>query len=71
MSDNEFFSVEFDIPLGEMVNIGTTVLNMDTSELLRFTYPDEYDIGNYKGMSIVQPEDYEEEMDKLVNFLES
>ncbi|MBT3319254.1 MAG: LCP family protein [Clostridia bacterium] len=63
--------VRTDIPLGEMVNIGTAVLKMDVSELQRFTYPDKYDIGNYKGMSIVQPANYEEEMDKLVNFLES
>jgi len=63
--------VRTDIPLGEMVNIGTAVLGMDTSELMRFTYPDKYDIGNYKGMSIVQPANFDEEMEKLINFLEN
>lgn len=62
--------VRTDIPLGEMANIATAVLGMDVSNFMRFTYPDKYDIGGYKGMSIVQPSSFDEEMEKLINFLE-
>ncbi len=63
--------VRTDIPLGQMVSIGKTVMGMDISELARFTYPAKFENGNYKGMSIVQPKDFDEEMNKLVDFLEN
>lgn len=63
--------VRTDIPLATMVSIGTSVLDMGTSGLQKFTYPDKYAIGGYKGMSIVQPADFDEEMAKLKDFFEN
>ena len=62
--------VRTDIPLTKMIDIGTEILGMQSTELQKFTYPDDFDIGSYKGMSIVQPADFEEEMLKLKDFLE-
>lgn len=63
--------VRTDIPLTTMVNIGASVLDMGSSGLQKFTYPDKYKVGGYKGMSIVQPADFDEEMIKLKNFFEN
>lgn len=63
--------VRTDIPINKMLDIGLAVLGMKDSGLQRFSYPDEYDNGGYKGMSIVQPADYDTEMAKLVDFLEN
>ncbi len=62
--------VRTDIPLTKMIDIGTDILGMQSTELQKFTYPNKFDIGGYKGMSIVQPADFEEEMLKLKDFLE-
>lgn len=63
--------VRTDIPLTTMVSIGTSVLDMGSSGLQKFTYPDKYEVGGYKGMSIVQPADFDEEMSKLKDFFEN
>ncbi len=62
--------VRTDIPLTKMIGIGTDILDMQSTELQKFTYPDDFDIGGYKGMSIVQPADFEKEILKLKDFLE-
>ena len=62
--------VRTDIPLTKMIDIGTDILGMQSADLQKFTYPNKYDIGRYKEMSIVQPADFEEEMMKLKDFLE-
>lgn len=63
--------VRTDIPITSMVSIGTSLLDMGTSGLQKFTYPDKYKVGGYKGMSIVQPADFDEEMSKLKGFFEN
>ena len=61
--------VRTDIPIDQMLSTATTVSNMEIDEIDKFRYPDEYDLGRYKGMSIVQPSDFETEIKKLQDFL--
>lgn len=63
--------VRTDIPLSKMLNIGTCLLNARSSNLKTHTYPEDYKLGLYKEMSIVQPKDYDEEIQKLRDFLEN
>jgi LCP family protein required for cell wall assembly len=63
--------VRTDIPLTQMVSLGTTLIETKSSGLQKFTYPAKFKIGSYKGMSIVLPSDFDEEIKKLRDFLEN
>lgn len=56
-------------PAGKMLDIATTILDLDTNEIKTFRYPDEFEYGTYKKMDIVQPEDFSSEIKKLHDFL--
>ena len=62
--------VRTDLPLDKMLSMATTVNGMNISDIEKYRYPDEYTLGRYKGMSIVQPKDFETEIQKLQDFLQ-
>ncbi len=57
-------------PATKMLDIASTILELNTSEIEKFRYPDEYEYGSYKSKDIVQPKDFETEIKKLHEFLE-
>lgn len=61
--------VRTDLDLNAMVELATSVKAMSRDDLQTFRYPDDYKNGNYKGMSIVQPSDFDTEFAKLTDFL--
>ena len=62
--------VRTDIPLGTMIDLAKSVHGIQSSDLQTFRYPEEYQNGYYKGAgSIVQPEDFDTEYNKLYEFL--
>lgn len=61
--------IRTDIPLNKMLDIATVVKGMQVGEMGKFSYPEEYEVGRYKGMSIVQPKDSTIELEKLHNFI--
>ena len=63
--------VRTDIPLTKMISIGASIIDMDSSALKKFTYPQDYKSRNYKDMAIVLPVNLEEEILKLKDFLEN
>ncbi len=63
--------VRTDIPLDKMLDIANTVKGMEGTELGRFMYPDNFENGGYKGMSIVQPKDFDKAIKNLHDFLEN
>ena len=56
-------------PADKMLDIATTVIGLDVKEIKTYRYPDEYEFGSYKSMDIVQPKDFETEINKLHDFL--
>lgn len=63
--------VRTDMPLDKMIDIAGAIKGMEDGELNKFRYPDDYKNGGYKGMSIVQPKDFEKEIQKLHDFLKN
>lgn len=63
--------VRTDIPLDKMLDLANTVKAMEGTELGRFMYPDDFANGGYKGMSIVQPKDFDTAIKNLHDFLEN
>ena len=61
--------VRTDMPVGTMVDLAKAVKGMQNSDLQKFRYPQDYKNGNYKGMAIVQPTDFNTEFSKLKAFL--
>ncbi len=62
--------VRTDMNAGTMLDIATTVKGMQGAEIEKFRYPDKFQNGRYKKMSVVQPEDFDTEIAKLHGFLE-
>lgn len=58
-------------PPTKMIDIATTIMGLNTSEIEKFRYPDNYEYGTYKSKDIVQPKDFETEINKLHEFLEN
>ncbi len=56
-------------PADKMLDIATTIIGLDVKEIKTFRYPDEYESGSYKSMDIVQPKDFNTEINKLHDFL--
>lgn len=56
-------------PADKMLDIATTIIGLDTKEIKKFRYPEEYEYGSYKSMDIVQPKDFKKEIKKLQDFL--
>jgi LCP family protein required for cell wall assembly len=72
MVDTMVQYVRTNIGIGEMVNIAKTIKGLEGTELQKFRYPDDFEIGYYKGAgSIVQPKDFDTDMNKLKDFLEN
>lgn len=63
--------VRTDIPLTKMLSIGNCVLDNGSAGFKKLTYPQNYKLGHYKEMDIVQPANYDEEMQQLKDFLEN
>ncbi len=61
--------VRTDMPVGTMLDLAKAVRGMQNSDLQKFRYPQDYKNGNYKGMAIVQPSDFNTEFSKLKAFL--
>ena len=61
--------VRTDIPAGDLINIANTVHDLGADEIGKFSFPADYELGRYEGMSIVQPADYAAEIAKLQEFL--
>ncbi len=56
-------------PADKILDIATSVIGLDVKEIKTYRYPDEYEFGSYKSMDIVQPKDFDKEIDKLHDFL--
>ncbi len=63
--------VRTDIPVGKMLDIAKTIKGMPGSEIDTFRYPDDYVTGRYEGMSVVQPKDFDTQMQKLYDFMKN
>lgn len=63
--------VRTDILLDKMLDIANTVKGMEDTELKKFMYPDDFEIGGYKGMSIVQPKNFDTAIKSLQDFLKN
>ncbi|MGI5849299.1 MAG: LCP family protein [Christensenellales bacterium] len=61
--------VRTDIPATKMLDIANAVKKMGANQIKKFRYPEEYEFGRYKKMSIVQPKDFYKEIKKLHDFL--
>lgn len=61
--------VRTDIPIGTMLDLAKAAKSAGASDMNTFRYPDEYENGSYKKMSIVQPKDFDTEIKKLQDFL--
>lgn len=62
--------VRTDVSIDKIIEIAKTIKNMEIQEIQRYSYPAEYKNGKYNGMSVVQPENYAAEIEKLRDFLE-
>lgn len=63
--------VRTDMPLNTMLDLATSVRGMSMDNLSTFRYPDKFINSRYGTMSVVQPEDANDEFEKLYNFLNS
>lgn len=63
--------VRTDISLTKMLSIGNCILETGSAGFRKLTYPQNYKLGHYKEMDIVQPSNYDEEMQQLKDFLEN
>ncbi len=61
--------VKTDMPVSKMLDLASAVRGMQTSSVSTFRYPDKFKSGNYNNMSVVQPEDFNTEFQKLYDFL--
>lgn len=61
--------VRTDMPVDKMLSLAKAVKGAGVSDIDTFRYPDEYETGWYKKMSIVQPKDFDTEIKKLQDFL--
>lgn len=57
-------------PANKMIDIASTIMGLNTSEIEKYRYPEDYKYGTYKSKDIVQPKDFEAEIKKLHSFLE-
>jgi len=57
-------------PAGKMIDIASTIMGLNITEIDTFRYPEEYVYGEYKSMDIIQPKDFAVEIKKLHDFIE-
>ena len=58
-----------DMPISKMIDLATSIRGMQTSSVTTFRYPEKFEEGSYNNMSVVQPEDFNTEYQKLYDFL--
>lgn len=61
--------VRTDMPINKMIDLASAVRGMDNANLTTFRYPEKCKNGWYGSMSVVQPENFNEEFQKLYDFL--
>jgi LCP family protein required for cell wall assembly len=55
--------------LQTLLNLAQSIRGMSRDDLSTFRYPDSYKNVNYNGASVIQPKDFDEEFQKLYDFL--